>query len=672
MDNTEFSTKIQIDLVKLLYRQIPIGLWAESLAAISLAWVQWNLINSVVLTTWLITNLLFCGLCRHLLVYFYKRTEARVGITDQNYQLWLNLFMIGALISGISWGFVGSSLLNVPGNLVHQRFTALLLVGVTAAANPLYSPNRQTYALFLTTAFVPFAIFLMMEGGIYVILGVLAFIYIAVMLATSLYTYQLIFSSLRLRYENINLVNHLSATKSDLENRTNELEKSLQTHKTLEEKLFHQANFDLLTNLPNRGLAHDRLSQVIRHLHHTHLSMAVLFIDIDRFKSVNDTMGHLVGDKLLIAVAHRLLECVRSGDTVARVGGDEFIVVLTPVNNDDVIGIVSKCIECIQKPFKINGKIINTSISIGVSFYPKDGREAELLIRNADIAMYRAKEFGRNNFQFFTKEMNKRLLMRMAMENQLRMALEKNEFMLVYQPIINLKSKKISGIEVLLRWHHPKLGVVSPTDFIPIAEESGIIVAIGEWVIRNACKQALMWQQEGIQPINISVNLSAKQIAQLNIYERIEAILSETKFNPHYLSLELTESILMQDMERNIETLTYLKELGIRLVIDDFGVGYSSLNYLKRLPVDKLKIDKSFVDDVPLLPDAAAIISAIIALAASLNLRVIAEGVENLQQLRFLIHHHCDEIQGFYFSEPMDEEACTKLLREQKEFELPM
>ena len=243
---------------------------------------------------------------------------------------------------------------------------------------------------------------------------------------------------------------------------------------------------------------------------------------------------------------------------------------------------------------------------------------------------------------------------------------------MVYQPIINLKSRQITGIEALLRWHHPKLGLVSPTDFIPIAEESGVIIAIGEWVIRAACKQALLWQQAGIQPIQISVNLSARQFVQTNVYERIQQILTETEFNPRYLTLELTESIIMQDMEKNIETLTYLKELGIGLVIDDFGVGYSSLNYLKRLPVDKLKIDKSFVDDVPMLPDAGAIISAIIALAASLNLKIIAEGVENAQQLAFLIRHHCDEIQGFYFSEPLNEEACTKLLQEHKEFKLPI
>ena len=243
---------------------------------------------------------------------------------------------------------------------------------------------------------------------------------------------------------------------------------------------------------------------------------------------------------------------------------------------------------------------------------------------------------------------------------------------MVYQPIINLKSRQITGIEALLRWHHPKLGLVSPTDFIPIAEESGVIIAIGEWVIRAACKQALLWQQAGIQPIQISVNLSARQFVQTNVYERIQQILTETEFNPRYLTLELTESIIMQDMEKNIETLTYLKELGIGLVIDDFGVGYSSLNYLKRLPVDKLKIDKSFVDDVPMLPDAGAIISAIIALAASLNLKIIAEGVENAQQLAFLIRHHCDEIQGFYFSEPLNEEACTKLLQEHKEFTLPI
>lgn len=671
MDNTEFSTKIQIDLVKLLYRQVPIGLWAESLAAISLVCVQWHQINSYLLITWLITNLLFCGFVRHLLVHFYQRVEITEGITAQNYLFWLNLFMIGVLVSGISWGFAGSLLLSETNNLINQRFTALLLVGVTAGANPLYSPNRHAYLIFLSTAFIPFAIYLMSQGGIDIILGSLAFIYMAVMWVTSLYSYQLIISSLQLRYENLDLVRDLSTIKSDLENRTTELEKSVQTHKTLQEKLFHQSNFDVLTHLPNRGLVQDRLTQAIRHLHHTNLTMAVLFIDIDRFKMVNDTLGHSIGDKLLMMVAGRILASVRVDDTVGRAGGDEFIVILSPVEHDEVISIIGKCLQQMQKSFKVDGKEISMSVSVGVSFYPKDGTNAEVLIRNADIAMYRAKEFGRNNFQFFTKEMNTRLLMRMAMETQLRLALEKDEFSLVYQPIINLKTRRISGIEVLLRWHHPNLGLVSPNDFIPIAEESGIILMIGEWVIRNACQQAMAWQKAGIVPINISVNLSAKQIEQEDIAKRIQQILIDTQLNPKFLTLELTESILMKNMEKNIETLTYLKNQGIKLVIDDFGVGYSSLNYLKRLPVDKLKIDKSFVDDVPLLPDACAIISAIIALAASLNLKVVAEGIENARQLRFLLDHQCDEIQGFYFSEPLDEDACTKLLQEEKEFELP-
>lgn len=373
MDNTEFSTKIQIDLVKLLYRQIPIGLWAESLAAISLVFVQWNLIHSYLLIIWLMTNLLLCGVGRHILVHFYKRAEAKEGITAQNYLFWQNLFIVGVLISGISWGIAGSALLSVTDNLIHQRFTALLLVGVTAAANPLYSPNRNAYTLFLATSFVPFAIYLMLQGGIFMVLGSLAFIYMLVMWVTSAYTYQLITSSLKLRYENLDLVDHLSEIKSDLENRTHELEKSVQTHKTLQEKLFDQSNFDMLTHLPNRGLVQDRLAQAIRHLHHTNLMMAVLFIDIDRFKMVNDTLGHTIGDKLLMMVAGRILASVRVDDTVGRVGGDEFVAILTPVEHDEVISIIGKCLKQIQKSFKIDGKEISMSVSIGVSFYPKDG-----------------------------------------------------------------------------------------------------------------------------------------------------------------------------------------------------------------------------------------------------------------------------------------------------------
>ncbi|MBX3708469.1 MAG: EAL domain-containing protein [Gammaproteobacteria bacterium] len=659
-----FSHEIHVELVKLLFQQIKFALWAESIAAIGLTLALWSAINHNLLIVWLACNLLFCGLARHVMVFCYERAIARSPLTYEKAYFWLGIFAAGALISGISWGLTGSVLM-VKNDVVRQTFEVFLLIGVTAAANSYYSPYRSIYTIFLLPAFVPFAVWLMLQGGVLIILGVLAVIYIIIMLTTSFYLSRLISTSLYLRFENMDLVKHLSRAKNALENRSRELEKSLSL-------LHHQANFDLLTELPNRALAFDRISQAIANAKRSQLQIAILFVDLDRFKLINDTLGHLLGDKLLQVAAQRLTNCVRENDTVSRVGGDEFLIILTSFKNDiDAVTVARKCLDIFSEPFLIDGNKFNISLSIGVSFYPKDGSEAEVLIRKADVAMYRAKELGRNNFQFYAEEMDQKIQVRSTIENLLREAFHKNELSLLYQPMASLKTGRPIGMEALLHWKHPQLGVIPPSSFILAAEENGMIIPIGEWVLRTACKQMSEWHKIGFVNLQIAVNLSARQFKQENLVEQISKILDEVKLDPSYLILELTESAIMDDVRKNIEILNKLREIGVMVAIDDFGMGYANLRYLKWLPISKLKIDFSFIKDIEKYTDGATITAAIIALANKLNFKVIAEGVENDDQLSFLIKHHCDEIQGFYFSKPLDAKACSKFLSKNPVLQLP-
>lgn len=661
-----FSQKTQIELIKLLYRQLKFALWIESLGAISLVIALWGAINPSILIGWLIFNLVFCGLARHILIFYYQKSITELSLNYNNAVFWLILFGIGVLFSGISWGLAGTVLI-VKNDIARETFLVFMLFGVTAIANVLYSANRIIYAIFLFSAFLPFSIWLMTQGNIYIILGLLAIIYIITMLALSFYSNELIYTSLFLRFENLDLVNSISLAKYELEQRTDALHRDINRRKFLEQKLFHQANFDLLTGLPNRGLIMVRIRDAIYRTKHTDMKVAVLFLDLDRFKIINDTLGHIVADKLLIAVAERLLKCIRSNDTVSREGGDEFLIVLQDLSNErEAINIAESILKSIQQPFVIDDRKFSISISIGISIYPKDATAPELLIRNADMAMYRAKELGRNNLQFFTEELNKRILNRLLIENQLRDALALNEFSLLYQPIVCMTSQRVIGLEALLKWNNPKLVNIPSSEFISIAEEAGLIIPIGEWALRAACMQTKIWHEAGFFPLQICVNFSARQFKQTNFLELMNQILKEIEFDPHFLTLEITESMLMEDVDQIIDILNQLKKIGITIVIDDFGKGYSSLNYLKRLPVDKLKIDRTFIQDIPQHQDDVAITKAVIALAEGLGLKVIAEGVENKSQCQFLVNHHCFEMQGYYFSRPLNVEDCTKLLREHK------
>lgn len=430
-----------------------------------------------------------------------------------------------------------------------------------------------------------------------------------------------------------------------------------------QERLRFMAHHDALTELPNRTLFLDRLKQAMARARWHNRLVAVMFMDLDRFKNINDSLGHNIGDKLLVKLTRRLAGSMRAGDTVARFGGDEFAILLDDIASEqDISALAKKILNTLVPAFRIDGHEFFITASIGVSIFPADGDESETLLRNADVAMYRAKDLGRNNFQFYSNEMSARAFERLTLENALRYALKREEFYLQYQPQFDIRTNTIVGVEALLRWQHPDMGQIMPADFISILEETGLITEVGNWALHTACSQGKRWQDAGFD-LRISVNLSGRQFNDPDFIESIQTILKETGIDPKLLELELTESMLMRNASKTITALDTLDELGVRLAIDDFGTGYSSLGYLRRFPISTLKIDRSFVRDVTKDPDDAAIATAIVVMAQSLNLQVIAEGVETEEQLAFLQALDCHYIQGFYFSPAVNPQKITELLQ---------
>ena len=434
--------------------------------------------------------------------------------------------------------------------------------------------------------------------------------------------------------------------------------------KVAEEQIQYLAYYDALTGLPNRTLLQDRLAKALAGARRHKCKLAILFLDLDKFKDINDSLGHSVGDLLLQAVAERLKTWAREQDTVARLGGDEFLLMFTHVEEvPDAAVAAERLMDAIAAEFVVQGHTLNVRCSVGISIFPEHGADAETLIKNADAAMYSAKDNGRNNFRFFTADMNAQVVERLTLESSLRLALDRKQLFLVYQPQMDIDSGRITGLEALLRWQHPELGLVPPDKFIRIAENSGLILPIGEWVLRTACSQARTWQDEGLPALTVAVNVSAIQVRQEGFCELIQRVLHETKLAPRYLELELTESLLLANADLMLSIVQKLTALGVTLAIDDFGTGYSSFSYLRQFRVSKLKIDRVFVRDVAVNPDDAAITTAIISMAKSLRLKVIAEGVEDEAQLSFLRAHQCDEIQGYYFSRPLAVDKVADKLR---------
>lgn len=441
--------------------------------------------------------------------------------------------------------------------------------------------------------------------------------------------------------------------------------------KAAEERMVYLAQHDILTGLPNRLLFQDRLQQAITYAERQQTSVAVLFLDLDRFKNVNDTLGHHIGDLLLQEVARRVRLCVRGSDTISRQGGDEFVILLPNLDDlGDVVLVIDKLIESIANPYYLNSHVMHVTTSIGVSVYPQDGNESESLIRNADTAMYQAKDAGRNGFRFFTQEMNRIIAKRVGLENRLRNALLKGELLLHYQPKLDLRSGEIIAVEALVRWQHPEEGLISPADFIPVAEETGMIVPLGKWVLNEACRQNQEWRDKGLREIAMAVNLSPVQFQERELVDTVTAALARSGMPASALELEITESAMMRDPEQAIIILGQISALGIKVSIDDFGTGYSSLSHLKKFPIDELKVDQSFVRDLSIDKDDAAIVSAVIGMAKSLGLSVIAEGVETIEQLRFLEKLDCDKMQGYYFSKPLPADEFRALLESGRKLNL--
>lgn len=432
--------------------------------------------------------------------------------------------------------------------------------------------------------------------------------------------------------------------------------------KTIE--LSHLAQHDFLTDLPNRLLLNDRITQAISFATRYNQQLAVMFVDLDLFKRINDSFGHTVGDKLLQAVAGRIVSCVRRSDTVSRHGGDEFVVLLSQVGHaEDAVFIARKILASLAEPYLIDQKHVQINASIGVSTFPGDGQDAETLIHKADTAMYDAKKLGRNNFQFFKAEMQARVLEWRSLEGNLRGALDRDEFLLHYQPKIDLKTGEISGVEALLRWKHPERGLIQPLQFVPIAEESGLIVPIGQWVLLEACRQARAWLDAGLPPVRVAVNVSALEFMAKDFVSGVRAALISTGVAPQTLELELTETVLMLDAEAAVRSLHALKAIGVQLAVDDFGTGYSSFSYLRRFPLDALKVDRSFVNEISPNSANATILSAMINIGKSLNHRVVAEGVETRDQLHFLQKEGCSEGQGFFFCHPVIADKFAEFLQ---------
>lgn len=435
--------------------------------------------------------------------------------------------------------------------------------------------------------------------------------------------------------------------------------------KLYEAEIRHQATHDALTGLPNRTMLHNYLQRAIQSARQKGMLTAVVFVDLDQFKYINDSLGHQVGDELLKTVAQRLVSCVRESDMVARQGGDEFVLVLQHQPDEaNITEVLQRILNAVSRPWQTGEREFLITCSIGVSRCPTDGRDVETLLKNADLAMYKAKELGRNNFQYFARWMDTQISNRLEMLVSLRRALDRDEFRLYYQPKISMATGHIIGAEALIRWMVPEQGMVPPDRFIPFAEETGLIVPIGEWVLRTACAQNKAWQDAGLAPIPVAVNLSPRQLDQ-SLPEFVRQVLAESCLAASWLELEITENVVMKDAEKTVATLNALKQLGLQISVDDFGTGYSSLSYLQRFPVDALKIDKSFVRDIALDSDSAAIVKAVISLGHILNLRVVAEGVEDEEQYRFLLKNGCDEVQGYYFGKPVPVEDFTRRLRQE-------
>lgn len=628
------TNKAPADLNSLLYQRAAPGIIAQLFVAVFLVIALYPLVKLLYLLAWLSV---VAGLSAALL-YLCRDYHCQSRHFQQDTRL--KLFALLTFFIGSSWGFVNIAFMPSV-HLPYQSLIVLLIFGLSAGAAIFLSP--LLYALFLLPATLPFILWSFFQGGAHILLGLSSLMYVLALIGASYYIRYFLQTPLLLQHQNRAL---------DFLNR------SLATH-------------DLLTGLPNKPMMLEHLHKGIAYAKRFHSSFFVFCVNIDNLKTINSNFSHDTGDEVLKKIARRLAKNLRKTDVIARLGGDEFIVLFSANSIKSLHHLAEKLLRQINRPLKIRHHHLIVTASIGISVYPKDGKNASTLLKNAAIAMHVAKNRGKNNFTYFEeKQNNSRSQKRMRLQLDLYHALQQNDFFLLFQPVVTLKSANIVATEALVRWRHPREGILLPEEFIPLAEESGMIIPLGQWIFYQACQQNKAWQNAGLKPIRMAVNVSAVQLRSRDFIDFVEQALRDTQLEPQYLEIELTESSLIDNTRLIQDSLQYLHEKGLSIVIDDFGIGYSSINYIRQFPVNKLKIDSSFVSECMSNPEDASIIKAILAMAKSLNLEVIAEGIENHAQRQFLIRCHCQEGQGFLFSPPVEEKALARLI-EQESLQVP-
>lgn len=676
---SEHALNEQITL--LLANAMPANL---TVAAISLLFSasMWDKLDHSLLLSWNGGMLLFVCL-RIILLLFHKRAPKRYTLAT-----WGQYYIFSTLLVGISWGSLTLLILTTEEPFVHFVIFLIIFGAISVAVPVLASRLPALLAYVLPQALFLVAVLLIQNNRWSLMLSIATLIYTGLLVATGQNMNQQIRRSIELEDHNQSLIDDLSEEvtqrrsaqgaleqhQAQLEEqvelrtqaltRTNEsLENQIDIRKQVENRLEHLAHHDTLTNLPNRLLLDARMEQAIQHARREQTLLAVMFLDLDNFKHINDSLGHAAGDQLLREVTQRLLSITRQDDTVARLGGDEFVLLMGEIQDSStVIYLAQKILDKLNERIEINGETIFVGCSIGISLYPQDGDNAETLMKNADAAMYRTKEEGRNSYNFYAEEMTASAYDRITLVGSLGRAIEQEELVVHYQPQKSLATDRYVGVEALVRWNHPDLGILPPARFLPVAEASGLIVPLGNWVLRSACRQMVIWKQNGLPIETVSVNLAGKQIRRDDLVGSITDILEETGCRAEWLELEVTEGFIMSEIHTALDTLQKLRDTGILLAIDDFGTGHSSLSYLKKLPISRLKIDRSFIRDLAVDNDDAAIVRAIVSLGKSLQLVVIAEGVETDFQERFLRELNCEMGQGYLYSQPMPADQVEALL----------